>query len=244
DPSWCHGAGNKLYVGDFDGNGHADLLCHTNGSGSPAGRRRVDLAKVPDYRGFRGTNWDSNTDGGAVDDWCSAASESIYVGDFNGDGRDDLLCRAAAGTYPGRKRIDFADASGTFDGTDWDTLGTGAAQNWCTNAGEQIHVGDFNGDGKDDLLCWVAPGYTDAGRKRIDYADGSGTFFGTNYSTESHPEVDQDWCSDSGETLYVGDFNGDGKDDLLCHVRRTFANAGRRKIDFFDSVSEPFAGSD
>ncbi|MCA9701286.1 MAG: hypothetical protein KC431_27435, partial [Myxococcales bacterium] len=81
DPYWCHGTGNELHVGDFNGDGKSDLMCHT----TTTGRRRVDLGDA-DVRGFWGSDWDSNTDGGAVNDWCSAAGEEIFVGDFNGDG--------------------------------------------------------------------------------------------------------------------------------------------------------------
>lgn len=241
DDDWCFGANYKLHVGDFDGNGRSDVMCHNSGSG----QRRIDF-QYSTYRGLWGTNWDSYPDGGAVDDWCSDAGEEIFVGDYNGDGRDDLLCRVRSGyTNAGRKQIDFADANGHLDGSDFDTLNyPEAAQAWCTNAGESVFVGDFNGDGKDDLLCRVAAGYANAGRKRVDYANGSGSFYGTEWDTFGNGSVEQSWCTSAGESVLVGDFSGDGKDDLLCHVALGYTNAGRRIIDFADAGSTLFAGTD
>jgi hypothetical protein len=241
DDSWCYGANIKLYVGDFDGNGRSDLMCHSSSSG----QRRIDF-QYATYRGFWGTNWDSYTDGAAVNDWCSESGEELFVGDFNADGRDDLLCRVRGGsTNAGRKQIDFADANGHFDDTDFDTLDyPSATQNWCTNSGESIFVGDFNGDGKDDLMCRVAAGYTNAGRKRVDYANSNGTFFGTEWDTLGNGSVEQSWCTASGESVRVGDFSGDGKDDLLCHIALGYINGGRRRVDFAGSGTTLFTGTD
>ncbi len=241
DDSWCFGANYKLYVGDFDGNGHSDVMCHNSSSG----QRRLDF-QYSTYRGLWGTNWDSYTDGGAIDDWCSESGTEILVGDYNGDGRDDLLCRVRAGyTNPGRKQIDFADANGHLDGSDFDTLDyPEAAQSWCTNSGESVFVGDFNGDGKDDLLCRVAAGYANAGRKRVDYANGSGSFYGTEWDTLGTGGVEQTWCIAAGESVFVGDFNGDGKDDLLCHMALGYTDAGRRRVDWAGSGTTLFAGTD
>jgi hypothetical protein len=238
---WCSSTNDKRHVGDFDGDGLTDLLCHA----SLSGRMRIDYSS--EYRGFWGTDWDTLDYPESTDqNWCINSGELLFIGDFDGDGQDDLLCYVRRGyTNAGRKRIDFADPWGKFHGADFDTLDyPTAAQTWCTNEGESIFVGDFNGDGKDDLLCYVAAGYDYYGRKRLDYANSAGTFFGTEYDTLSHPEVAQNWCTNAGESLRVGDFSGDGKDDLLCHVNQGYTNAGRRRIDFFGTTSEPFAGTD
>ena len=122
-------------------------------------------------------------------------------------------------TSYGRRRIDFANNVGTFFGTDWNSESyPDASQHWCTNAGEKIYVGDFNGDDKDDLLCYRS---TD-GRARIDWANTEGTFFGTNRNHTLN------WCNGDGEHLMVADYDGDGRSDLLCHEYRY----GFRKIRY------------
>lgn len=210
--SWCIDGGEKLFVGDFNGDGRDDLLCYAN-----AGRKRIDFADS--YGRFYGTDFDTQAYPSAAQNWCTNSGESIYVGDYNGDGKDDLLCHVAGGyLHAGRKRIDFANSSGSFWGTEFNSESYPSAdQDWCTDAGESLHVGDFNGDGKDDLLCFVGRSYTNEGRRLIDFANSAGTFWGTNFNSQSYGGADQDWCTNFGDDRpMVEDFDGDGKDDLLC----------------------------
>jgi hypothetical protein len=135
-------------------------------------------------------HWSNDTN------WCTHNGAKLYLADLNGDGRTDLLCHD-----PNRLWINYADTSGKFTGkTDW-SLDT----NWCTHKGSTLYVADFNGDGRADLLC------RDPNRLWIDYADKSGKFTGK-------PDwfLDTNWCTHKGSTLYIADFNGDKRADLLC----------------------------
>ncbi len=225
---WCTNSGEEIYVGDFNGDGKDDLLCHVKRGNPNYGRRRIDFANSAGT--FFGTDFNSESHAGASQHWCTNAGETIYVGDFNGDGKDDLLCHVSRGNPNyGRRRIDFANSAGTFFGTDFNSQShANASQHWCTNAGESIYLGDFNGNGKDDLLCHVGRGNTNYGRRRIDFANSAGTFFGTDFNSASYADAAQHWCTNSGESIYVGDFNGDARDDLLCFQ----AGDGRARIDW------------
>ncbi|WP_181233890.1 FG-GAP repeat domain-containing protein [Enhygromyxa salina] len=195
--SWCSHPGSKLHLGDYNGDGRDDMLCHDT-----AGQKWIDYA---DSNGqFWGTDW-SYTDG-----WCAHAGSELHIGDFNGDGRDDMLCHDT----DGQKWIDFANGSGQFWGTDW-YYNAG----WCYHPGTQLHIGDFNGDYRDDMLCHDA-----AGQKWIDYANSNGQFLGTDWYYNAG------WCHHAGSQLFVGDFNGDGREDMLCHD-----SAGQKWIDYADS---------
>lgn len=118
------------------------------------------------------------------------------------------------------QRIDLASASGTFEGTDWSR-----AANGCRSTSSELHVGDFNGDGRDDMLCHDI----DSGERWIDDANGSGQFTGTNWNEE------MGWCADGANTqLFVADFNGDNRDDILCHGTAD----GQKWIAFANSSGE------
>ena len=166
-------------IGDFNGDGRDDvLLRHVNGSWHyypMNGRFHI--------RAQRGTaNLTTNLD------WRLAG-----IGDFNGDGRDDVLLRHANGSwhyYPMNGRFHIRAQRGTANLTtnlDWRPAG----------------IGDFNGDGRDDVLLRHANGswhyYPMNGRFHIRAQRGT-----ANLTTNL------DW-----RLAGIGDFNGDGRDDVL-----------------------------
>jgi VCBS repeat protein len=207
----------SLYVGDVDGNGRDDLLCHDQTSGT----KWVDYA---DSSGrFQGWDFTRNLN------WCNHETARLHVGDFTGDGRVDLFCHDVA---TGQRWLDWADGTGSADpyqGTN--TTNTNA---WCVNQTRaRVFVGDFSGDGRDDLLCQDLA----TGHKSIDYVTGSGNTgnLGGNDWTSTFA-----WCVGDTRNLHVGDFNADGRDDLLCHDTLT----GTRWVDFAAAGGEPFAFTD
>ena len=87
-----------------------------------------------------------------------------------------------------------------------DYLATAADQNWMI-----VGVGDFNGDGKPDIL-WRN---TSTGQNAVWYMNGV-TLIGVDSANSSH----QNWI-----IVGVGDFNGDGKPDILWRNTTTGQNA-------------------
>jgi hypothetical protein len=115
---------------------------------------------------------------------------SVAVGDFNGDGKQDL---AAANGGSGNVSILLGDGTGNFS----------AARNFGVGSTPySVAVGDFNGDGKQDLATANA-GYS-SNNVSILLGDGAGNFSAaTNFGAGAGPY-----------SVAVGDFNGDGKQDL------------------------------
>lgn len=213
DTTWCR-SGNHLHSLDVDGNGRDDLLCHTT-IGSNTGRRQVDLSN--DSGHFWSIEFDSNTHANADDSWCFGANNFLYTGDFDGDGQEDLLCHNRS---TGQRRVDLANNDNEFWGANWSSTNS-----WCTG-NKTLHVGDFDGNGRDDILCLDANG-----RRQIDYSNAAGEFAVTDWDSHTDPAADPDWCFGSGNRLYVGRFDANLRDDLLCH---DMAN-GRRRVDFAES---------
>jgi len=129
--------------------------------------------------------------------FCRTSSEHLYVGDFNGDTRTDLLCNNNSN---GMMFVDLASSGGTFTGSNWSSN-----RDWCTAEDEKLFVGDANGDARDDLIC----NNVSSGALSVDFADSSGRFTGTNWSTN------RGFCPSGA--MRVADFDGDGRDDLLCN---------------------------
>lgn len=218
-PDWCRISSNrKLYIGDFNGDGHDDMLCHQYD-----GKTWINYANSKGE--FKSAYWTRHTEKtpGADLSWCSINSNrKLYVGDFNGDGRDDLMCHQS----DGKTWVDLASSNGRFYGTNWSRTGdsnSSTDRDWCrvTSGLFELHIGDFNGDGRDDMLC-----QKNSGKTWIDYADSNGYFQGTNWSRPSSSL----WCG-TGQ-VSTGDFNADGRDDLLC----TVASQGIVSVDYADNL--------
>ena len=205
---WCSHDTGSLYIGDFNGDGHDDLLCADTANGT----RWIDYADANGQ--FAGTDWYSTSP------WCAGPTSRLYVGKFNADRWADLLCH---NLETGTRYLDYADENGHFGATDWS-----ASDYWCGHPAGELHIGDFNGDHQDDLLCHD----TVDGRKWIDYADAYGQFTGTDWYSAMY------WCYTSVARLMIGDTNYDGKDDLVCHSLK-----GEMWVSHADQYGH-FAGTD
>ena len=114
---------------------------------------------------------------------------SVAVGDFNGDGKQDL---AAANYFGDSVSVLLGNGGGGF----------GAKTDFATGASPRsVAVGDFNGDGKHDLAAANCDGNTRqraAGQRQ-------------RHASPPRPTTRPAPCPYS---VAVGDFNGDGKQDL------------------------------
>ena len=150
-------------------------------------------------------------------------SGSYRLGDYNGDGADDLLCHHI---FSGDIELDLA-GFGVSDITE--------SHGFCASARDRLLVGDFNGDGNDDVLCHDYG----TGTLAIDHAAPDGELDGAEVVFAA-----PGWCLSDQAQVVIGDFDGDGLDDRLCHN----FGLGERRIDFANNGflgtdAGPFAGT-
>lgn len=210
-------------VGDFDGDGTADVLYRNLQTGANQIHRRgmsavnTNAASI-EWRVVGAGDFDDdnvsdllwrNTKTGANVIWRSANANTPQavgpmvdqawkvagVGDFDGDRHADILWRHAT---TGENRL-WPSANGALS----QTLAS-APSVWLMSG-----VGDFNGDGKDDL-AWRN---TTTGANVLWYSANSAT------SKTLTPTADKAWV-----IAAVGDYNGDGRADLMWRHTGTGAN--------------------
>ena len=132
---------------------------------------------------------------------------SVVVADLNGDGKLDVL-----GTIPGAALLVLL---GKGDGT----FGAGVTYPVLSNSTNFLAVGDFNADGKVDIALAANSGTSAPGSVGVLLGKGDGTFQAAVTSTGVSNPVG----------MAAGDFNGDGKLDLLVSdstTGQTFLLAG------------------
>jgi len=166
---------------DFNGDGRSDILW------------RNDDGTLTDWLG------NANGNGGFTDNWNNAVASAstdwhvVGTGDFNGDGKVDLLWRNDDGT--------IADWLGADNGgfiRNYANSVKSVSNDWTVAA-----TGDFNADGHSDILWRNTDGTI------VNWLGNSSGGFDSNY-TNSVASVPTNW-----QVLGTGDFNGDGRDDIL-----------------------------
>jgi autotransporter-associated beta strand protein len=172
-----------VHTGDFNGDGHQDIVGRDLATGD------WWVAQSNGSNGFTNSLWGN---------WNPAATwVDVQVGDFNGDGKTDIVGRfAQAGQWW------MAQSTGSsFTNQLWATWNPNVT--WV-----DVKVGDFNGDGMAD----IAGRFLQAGQWWVGVSNGSS--FSTSLWTTWNPAVT--WVD-----VNVGDFNGDGKSDITGRFLQT-----------------------
>jgi uncharacterized protein (TIGR03437 family) len=188
----------SLVTGDFNKDGHTDLAAVNSGTSQTTDQVVVFLGQGD------GTFDPPKT--------YNAGVGSLVVGDFNGDGIDDIAVANSTGI-----NLLLGKADGTFT--------PGANIPFPSGSGvESLVAADLNRDGKLDLVA----GFVGGGLMVL-LGHGDGTFgISANYPSLPGFDPDNPW----NISVVVGDFNSDGIPDLLVNNANLFVGNGDGTFQF------------
>jgi len=199
--------------GDFNGDRRADIAVFTREATPNTAPGAVRVALSDGTRFSAARPWHAQL---------CAGSELPVVGDFNGDGKADVAVVARDGAAAGTVWVAFSDGERFSDRVKW-------LDRFCV--GTQVPLaGDFNGDGRDDLICFVRSAPYQPGPALLLPAVNAPTAKAT---PQQNGDVlvalsgkggflpPQRWIGNfclNNETPMAADFNGDGQDDIITFV--------------------------
>ena len=197
-PGWQMTAGDRFFVGDFDGDGKADVYVF---NGSNWAIPYLGMLRSTGSALSMAHRYD-----GVMPSWQMTAGDQFFVGDFDGDGKADLY---------------------VFNGSNWSiaylgmlrSTGTalsmahrydGNVPGWQMRTHDRHFVADIDNNGRAGLFVYNSDDW---------YSEYLGTMASTGSALSAHWMVDWvgEWNLGKVDRFEVSAYHGDGRRGLIVH---------------------------
>lgn len=160
------------------------------------------VSNPPNYNNGWNIVW-SNFGSGNISGHRVKDDDLFYMGDFDGDGSEELLCiEYTGGTNDWITMLKYVNDNWKWH---WSNYGSSSTGNGIYHYRNNFIVGDFDGDGKDELLGNDINGWTTLYK----FNENNWQCIWSDYGNSNHP------IRPYKDKFYAGDFDGDGKDELF-----------------------------
>jgi hypothetical protein len=198
-PNLQHNFANA-YVGDFNGDKRSDVLIH---NGQDIAIYRTNPTSYTLDLVWIANNIVPAAPGGIT--WQPWSNDVYHIGDFDGDGRDDVFVFNGTDWVMPYLGLLRSDGTGLQGVARYDNVIPGF---WSMKAGDKFFAGDFNADNKADLFIFNGTNWS---MPYLGLLQSTGTSL---TGTTRHDGTIPGWSMKPFDQFFVGDFDGDRRSDL------------------------------
>lgn len=215
----------QMVPADVNGDGMMDMVAYFIGSSSSSGIRIQ--AFLSDGTGrFNASTYNSPATSGYSSVW------KMVPADVDGDGNTDMVAYFIGSSSNSGIRIQpfFSNGAGQFTAGSYNSPATsGYGSAW------KMMPADVNGDGKSDMVATFIGSSSSSGiRIQAFISNGNGGYTNGPYVTPASSGYGSVWKMDRG------DFNGDGKTDMVAHFIGSSSSSGIRIQTFLSNGAGGF----